>query len=52
MGAGKSSLVLRFVKGQFFEYQVWPGRQVLYDIRVSLFEHTLTFIRVCHPSTC
>ena len=22
MGAGKSSLVLRFVKGQFFEYQV------------------------------
>jgi GTPase SAR1 family protein len=35
MGAGKSSLVLRFVKGQFFDYQVcvlyvrcslqWPG---------------------------
>ena len=23
MGAGKSSLVLRFVKGQFFDYQVW-----------------------------
>jgi GTPase SAR1 family protein len=22
MGAGKSSLVLRFVKGQFFDYQV------------------------------
>lgn len=25
MGAGKSSLVLRFVKGQFFDYQVLPG---------------------------
>jgi Ras-related protein Rab-5C len=25
MGAGKSSLVLRFVKGQFYEYQVEPG---------------------------
>ena len=25
MGAGKSSLVLRFVKGQFFDYQVRPG---------------------------
>ncbi len=24
MGAGKSSLVLRFVKGQFFDYQVFP----------------------------
>ena len=24
MGAGKSSLVLRFVKGQFFDYQVRP----------------------------
>ena len=24
MGAGKSSLVLRFVKGQFFDYQVHP----------------------------
>ena len=26
MGAGKSSLVLRFVKGQFFDYQVRSGR--------------------------
>ena len=26
MGAGKSSLVLRFVKGQFFDYQV--GTQI------------------------
>lgn len=25
MGAGKSSLVLRFVKGQFFDYQVKFG---------------------------
>ena len=25
MGAGKSSLVLRFVKGQFFDYQVSPA---------------------------
>ena len=25
MGAGKSSLVLRFVKGQFFDYQVPPA---------------------------
>ena len=25
MGAGKSSLVLRFVKGQFFDYQVRQG---------------------------
>ena len=25
MGAGKSSLVLRFVKGQFFDYQVRTG---------------------------
>ena len=25
MGAGKSSLVLRFVKGQFFDYQVGEG---------------------------
>ena len=25
MGAGKSSLVLRFVKGQFFDYQVRLG---------------------------
>ena len=27
MGAGKSSLVLRFVKGKFFDYQVstWQG---------------------------
>lgn len=25
MGAGKSSLVLRFVKGQFFDYQVMLG---------------------------
>ena len=24
MGAGKSSLVLRFVKGKFFDYQVSP----------------------------
>jgi Ras-related protein Rab-5C len=24
MGAGKSSVVLRFVKGQFFDYQVSP----------------------------
>ena len=23
MGSGKSSLVLRYVKGQFFDYQVW-----------------------------
>jgi GTPase SAR1 family protein len=27
MGAGKSSLVLRFVKGQFFDYQVGAGRR-------------------------
>jgi Ras-related protein Rab-5C len=26
MGAGKSSLVLRFVKGQFFDYQVGTQR--------------------------
>ena len=25
MGAGKSSLVLRFVKGQFFDYQARPS---------------------------
>jgi Ras-related protein Rab-5C len=25
MGAGKSSLVLRFVKGQFFDYQVFAS---------------------------
>jgi len=25
MGAGKSSLVLRFVKGQFFDYQARSG---------------------------
>lgn len=25
MGAGKSSLVLRFVKGQFHDFQVWKG---------------------------
>jgi hypothetical protein len=31
MGAGKSSLVLRFVKGQFFDYQV----RVLY-VRCSV----------------
>ena len=30
MGAGKSSLVLRFVKGQFFDYQVdTSGLQLL-----------------------
>jgi GTPase SAR1 family protein len=27
MGAGKSSLVLRFVKGQFFDYQVGRCRK-------------------------
>lgn len=27
MGAGKSSLVLRFVKGQFFDYQAREGRR-------------------------
>jgi GTPase SAR1 family protein len=27
MGAGKSSLVLRFVKGQFFDYQVGSSRR-------------------------
>ncbi len=27
MGAGKSSLVLRFVKGQFFDYQVPAVKQ-------------------------
>lgn len=27
MGAGKSSVVLRFVKGQFFDYQVLPHGQ-------------------------
>lgn len=26
MGAGKSSVVLRFVKGQFFDYQVRYGQ--------------------------
>ena len=29
MGAGKSSLVLRFVKGQFFDYQVGNGRKAV-----------------------
>ena len=29
MGAGKSSLVLRFVKGQFFDYQVGPTKYPL-----------------------
>ena len=28
MGAGKSSLVLRFVKGQFFDYQVRSARHL------------------------
>lgn len=29
MGSGKSSLVLRFVKGQFFDYQVRFFHQLL-----------------------
>ena len=32
MGAGKSSLVLRFVKGQFFDYQ---ARALLADTHIG-----------------
>ena len=42
MGAGKSSLVLRFVKGQFFDYQVsQSGRFAKPLLYVSLFCCTL-----------
>lgn len=41
MGAGKSSLVLRFVKGQFFDYQVstWGFAAGVTSVHMALAEH-------------
>lgn len=33
MGSGKSSLVLRYVKGQFFDYQVSSARKCMLSVR-------------------
>ena len=41
MGAGKSSLVLRFVKGQFFDYQV---TRCLFSLCAPLLRCALPFI--------
>ena len=54
MGAGKSSLVLRFVKGQFFDYQVTAAVYAtkatalqLNGARPEMFSHLLTRMQTC-----
>lgn len=41
VGAGKSSLVLRFVKGQFVEFQVGPIMLFWVQLIISLHEFSL-----------
>lgn len=36
MGTGKTSLVLRFVKGQFFDFQVWSNACITNSELVSV----------------
>ena len=43
MGAGKSSLVLRFVKGQFFEYQESTIGAAFLTQTVSVSDATVKF---------
>mmetsp|Transcript_5465 Transcript_5465/g.19941 ORF Transcript_5465/g.19941 Transcript_5465/m.19941 type:complete len:127 (+) Transcript_5465:454-834(+) len=43
MGAGKSSLVLRFVKGQFFDYQESTIGAAFLTQTVAVNDHTVKF---------
>ena len=50
MGAGKSSLVLRFVKGQFFDYQarlVAPADAPCLHLRVRFTQAQLNLLLLC-----
>ena len=50
MGAGKSSLVLRFVKGQFHDYQVKSGKRGKMEEEeedASMMAGVLSFLSLC-----